>query len=123
MSPATQTIQQDTAQCQSQWQKKTPVHNFIYKCHKNGSLVSIDEKEFVVKSRLGFYYSFDMRAAVNYDGRDIESIEYMLRTGTGPIFLYAITRIVGYYSQVANWNKSKLGELEGRRAGNYSLPE
>jgi len=29
--------------------------------------------------------------------------------------VYGVTRIVGYYSRVNNWNKSKLGELEDRR--------
>lgn len=34
-----------------------------------------------------------------------------------------ITRIVGYFSHVQNWNKSKLGELKDRQAGNYSISE
>jgi ribonucleoside-triphosphate reductase len=33
----------------------------------------------------------------------------------------AITRIVGYFSRIANWNKSKLGELKDRHRGNYSV--
>ena len=37
--------------------------------------------------------------------------------------LVTITRIVGYYSRVENWNKSKLGELEGRRRGDYALEQ
>jgi ribonucleoside-triphosphate reductase len=32
-----------------------------------------------------------------------------------------VTRIVGYFSRVANWNKSKLGELKDRHRGNYSV--
>jgi hypothetical protein len=35
--------------------------------------------------------------------------------------LYGITRIVGYYSRISNWNKSKLGELKDRHKGNYSV--
>ena len=35
--------------------------------------------------------------------------------------LYHVTRIVGYFSRVENWNKSKLGELMDRRAGDYRL--
>jgi len=35
--------------------------------------------------------------------------------------VYGVTRIVGYYSRVNNWNKSKLGELKDRQAGNYSV--
>lgn len=34
--------------------------------------------------------------------------------------LYHITRIVGYYSKIQNWNKSKVGELKDRHAGNYA---
>jgi ribonucleoside-triphosphate reductase len=32
-----------------------------------------------------------------------------------------ITRIVGYFSRINNWNKSKLGELKDRHRGNYSV--
>jgi len=35
--------------------------------------------------------------------------------------LYHVTRIVGYYSRIENWNKSKLGELADRRHGNYAF--
>jgi len=37
--------------------------------------------------------------------------------------LYHISRIVGYYSRIENWNRSKLGELADRRAGRYAIPE
>jgi len=32
-----------------------------------------------------------------------------------------ITRIVGYFSRLRNWNKSKLGELKDRHRGHYSV--
>ncbi len=35
--------------------------------------------------------------------------------------VYGMTRIVGYFSRVNNWNKSKLGELKDRHKGNYSV--
>lgn len=38
----------------------------------------------------------------------------------GSLDVYGLTRIVGYYSRVTNWNKSKQGELKDRHAGNYS---
>ena len=37
--------------------------------------------------------------------------------------VYGITRIVGYYSRINNWNKSKIGELVDRHKGNYSLKD
>lgn len=33
--------------------------------------------------------------------------------------VHGITRIVGYFSRVNNWNRSKLGELADRHKGNY----
>ncbi len=39
----------------------------------------------------------------------------------GSAEVYGITRIVGYFSRISNWNKSKLGELDDRHKGNYSL--
>jgi ribonucleoside-triphosphate reductase len=39
--------------------------------------------------------------------------------GSGDV--YGMTRIVGYFSRIANWNKSKLGELKDRQQGNYHV--
>ncbi|MHC4871173.1 MAG: hypothetical protein ACYTFY_04960 [Planctomycetota bacterium] len=38
-----------------------------------------------------------------------------------PQVLYHMTRVVGYYSRVENWNKSKIGELGDRQKGNYAI--
>ena len=35
--------------------------------------------------------------------------------------VYQITRIVGYFSRISNWNKSKLGELKDRQKGRYKV--
>lgn len=35
--------------------------------------------------------------------------------------LYGVTRIVGYYSRIQNWNKSKIGELRDRHRGMYGI--
>jgi anaerobic ribonucleoside-triphosphate reductase len=35
--------------------------------------------------------------------------------------VYGVTRIVGYFSRVNNWNKSKIGELKDRKKGNYRI--
>ena len=39
----------------------------------------------------------------------------------GSADVYGVTRIVGYFSHVNNWNKSKIGELKDRRKGNYRI--
>jgi len=35
--------------------------------------------------------------------------------------IHHLTRIVGYFSRVENWNKSKLGELKDRHRGDYKV--
>ncbi len=52
--------------------------------------------------------------------QDLKSIIKALETGVA-INLYGVTRIVGYYSRVQNWNKSKIGELHDRHMGRYSV--
>lgn len=52
----------------------------------------------------------------------IGSIVRALETGI-TTRLFGITRIVGYYSRVNNWNKSKRAELADRHKGSYKLPE
>lgn len=48
--------------------------------------------------------------------------DLMLALETGVhIRLFGVTRIVGYYSRISNWNKSKIGELHNRHEGNYKL--
>lgn len=37
------------------------------------------------------------------------------------IKVLGVTRIVGYYSRVTNWNRSKIGELRDRHKGNYGV--
>jgi hypothetical protein len=45
----------------------------------------------------------------------------VIQNDRAPIVLNGITRIVGYYSRVNNWNKSKVGELRDRASGRYGL--
>ncbi len=45
----------------------------------------------------------------------------VIQNNRASIVLNGITRIVGYYSRVNNWNKSKVGELRDRANGSYGL--
>jgi len=38
-----------------------------------------------------------------------------------PSVLQHMTRVVGYYSKIENWNASKIGELKDRQSGNYEV--
>ena len=62
-------------------------------------------------------YSLKKEAISQVDSENILSV----LAGREPIILDGITRIVGYFSKVSNWNKSKLGELKDRREGNYKV--
>ena len=48
-------------------------------------------------------------------------LEDVLVGNREPQILYHMTRVVGYYSRVENWNQSKVGELTDRHAGNYCV--
>ena len=50
-----------------------------------------------------------------------EEMENVLTGKREPVILDHMTRIVGYFSKVKNWNKSKLGELRDRQAGDYTF--
>jgi hypothetical protein len=47
----------------------------------------------------------------------------VLRRERKPNILETYSRIVGYWSRLSNWNRSKLAEAADRRRGNYALPE
>ena len=48
-------------------------------------------------------------------------LEDVLSGRREPQVLQHMTRVVGYFSRVENWNKSKIGELKDRQKGNYSI--
>jgi hypothetical protein len=52
--------------------------------------------------------------------QDLEYVISSLETGI-TLRLHGVTRIVGYYSRISNWNKSKIGELHDRHMGKYSV--
>lgn len=40
-----------------------------------------------------------------------------------PEVLRHMTRVVGYYSRISNWNRSKVGELKDRHKGQYAIKD
>lgn len=51
-----------------------------------------------------------------------EELLEVLLGNRSPLIMKQITRIVGYYAYLRNWNKSKIAELADRHAGNYGIP-
>jgi hypothetical protein len=56
-------------------------------------------------------------------GHPWEELERVLTGAREPRVMTHITRIVGYFSQVHNWNRSKLAELSDRHRGDYAVSE
>lgn len=71
----------------------------------------------IVNHKLECAFAIDVDSVIR---QDLGSLIHALETG---IFtrLNGVTRIVGYYSRVSNWNKSKIGELNDRHMGKYSV--
>ena len=51
-----------------------------------------------------------------------EDVRGMLRGERPPAVMKHFSRVVGYYSNIGNWNRSKLAELKDRHKGNYAVP-
>ena len=54
---------------------------------------------------------------------DWPTVEAVLTGKRDAKVLRHMTRIVGYYSVIENWNRSKLGEFADRQKGNYLVLE
>ena len=54
---------------------------------------------------------------------DWEVIEDVLVGKREPQVLQHMTRVVGYFSRIENWNKSKVGELKDRQKGTYRVAD
>jgi hypothetical protein len=50
-------------------------------------------------------------------------LEAVLTGKRNAVIMIHISRVVGYYGQIRNWNSSKLAELRDRQRGDYALPE
>lgn len=59
--------------------------------------------------------------AAAIEAADWDILEQVLTGKREPQVLQHMTRVVGYFSRVENWNKSKVGELKDRHKGDYSV--
>ncbi|MCF6148950.1 MAG: hypothetical protein E3K37_09845 [Candidatus Kuenenia sp.] len=71
----------------------------------------------IINHRAECAYSISIDAVIR---QDLDYVIESLETGN-TTRLYGITRIVGYYSRISNWNKSKISELHDRHTGRYSV--
>lgn len=81
----------------------------------------LEDCEFVVKDKETGVHSFlSITVIVSNEWKILRELMIGERN---PLPIYHVSRIVGYFSRIENWNPSKLGELEDRRKGNYTIPE
>lgn len=78
----------------------------------------------VVDGIEGRYVEVSISDIIRAAGKEQQLISAIL-CERSDIVLHGVTRIVGYYSKVTNWNKSKIGELRDRASsradGGYVL--
>ena len=87
--------------------------------HPDIQVLDIDESALVIRNAsTGRLYSVALSTLAEVEVRELEEV---LSGAREAVSLITITRIVGYYSKTVNWNRSKLGELEDRRRGDYVL--
>lgn len=71
----------------------------------------------IINHKLECAYAISIDAVIR---QDLDYVINALETGI-TTRLHGVTRIVGYYSRISNWNKSKIGELNDRHIGKYSV--
>lgn len=79
--------------------------------------IVIDSRIKVLNHQTKDAYEVEIDSIVRTPLKDL-----ILALKTGELIrLHGVTRIVGYYSRVQNWNKSKIGELQDRHKGKYAV--
>jgi hypothetical protein len=79
-----------------------------------------DDKVFVSCPSRRLYFSLDIPTIKQHSWDVLRSVLVGYRDA---IIMTQVTRIVGYYSQINNWNRSKKAELADRHKGSYGLFE
>lgn len=74
----------------------------------------------VVYKRLDAKHVIGISTILNTSWDELEAI---LTHQRDTKIMIHLSRIVGYYSRISNWNLSKLAELKDRQAGSYTAPE
>ena len=61
-----------------------------------------------------------VKATITVESKHKQEEEQKIRCPhCGSENVYGMSRVVGYFSKIENWNKSKRAELRARQKGNY----
>ena len=99
------------------------VTDFYNKIEKHEELegmgINEENAEVIVKHKVSGVKTRLALETIN--DHDWDLIEEVLTCKRDAHSLTHMSRVVGYYSMINNWNKSKLGELKDRQKGNYAV--
>jgi hypothetical protein len=84
--------------------------------------VAIESEAVVWSNRTGYRYAITIRSIVAQPWAELEAM-LLGDPRRPPEIMRHMTRIVGYYSSLWNWNPSALARLRDRHRGNYTVPE
>ena len=65
-------------------------------------------------------YALTGRSILDTDWAQLEAV---LTSQREALIMVGVSRIVGYFSRIKNWNRSKVAELRDRQKGDYTPPE
>ena len=92
-------------------------------------IAEIEQHEGIEASTMDGYTQFANRGYVttiphkSLETMSVDDAVAFIVGERSPQQLQHMTRVVGYYSQVSNFNPSKVGELRDRQKGSYALEE
>ena len=79
-----------------------------------------EDEALVQHTETGIKHAVSVSSILSSPWKELEAV---LTGRREPRVMIHLTRIVGYYSRVQNWNRSKLAELADRHAGTYGIPD
>ena len=100
--------------------KVTDFYNKIEKHEElEGMGVNEDNAEVIIKHKVsGVKTRLSVETITECNWDDIAAV---LTCNRDAHALTHMSRVVGYYSMINNWNKSKIGELKDRQNGIYAI--
>ena len=75
---------------------------------------------YVLDTEAGVKWEFAVASIVAQPWCELEGVMTGRRP---PNIITGVSRVVGYYSFLRNWNGSKIEELKDRHKGQYSVPD
>lgn len=100
------------------------VNEFIEQVRKTDDIkieaVNISNKSIITTNKYNYKVEFSISSINDFSWEILADVARGIKSSNP---LHHLSRVVGYYSRIENWNESKVAERKARRAGNYSVSE